>query len=314
MRFCMLSGLAGLTLFGLAGCTTSPSWSHEATIDLVRVLSADDMAGRGTGTPGAAAARAVIAERMGEIGLASFDSGYEQAFTTTYQGETYTGVNLVGHLDGRSDSPLTLVVTAHYDHLGLVDGEIYNGADDNASGVAGLLAVAEHFANVQPLHDMVFVALDREEVGHGGASSFVTNPPEAMGPIALNLNLDMLSRGDNGQLWAAGAGHRPYLAPLLADVAARAPVSLNMGFDGSVEGQDDWTLLSDHAAFHKAGIAFVYLGVEDHPDYHQPSDDFEKIDTDWYLKAVETAIMVSEAADAQLDTLAAQSETSLADN
>lgn len=312
MRNRILASLAGLVVVGVAGCTASPGWSHEATIDMVRVLSADDMAGRGTGTPGAEAARIVIAQRMSEVGLASFDGGYAQTFTTVYNGETLSGINLIGRLEGRSERRLTQVVTAHYDHLGRVDGEIYNGADDNASGVAGMLAIAEYFARHQPLHDIIFVALDREEVGLAGAGEFVSNPPIAPEQVVFNLNLDMLARGDNGKLWASGAGHRPYLRPMVDAVAEDAPVDLNMGYDGSVDGQDDWSLLSDHGPFHQAGIAYIYLGVEDHPDYHQPSDDFEKIDTDWYLKAVETAIMIAAAADQQLGDIAGQSETGLA--
>ncbi len=78
-----------------------------------------------------------------------------------------------------------------------------------------------------------------------------------------------------------------------------------MGFDVEGEGLEDWTLLSDHAAFFKAGIPHLYLGVEDHPDYHKPSDEFEKVDQDWFLKSVDTAVRMAVAAEARLAEIAA---------
>jgi Zn-dependent M28 family amino/carboxypeptidase len=109
--------------------------------------------------------------------------------------------------------------------------------------------------------------------------------------IVLDLNLDMVAR-TNGVLWAAGAHHTPGLRNVLECVAAAAPLDLRLGHDApdAAEG-DDWTGASDHAPFHAAGIPFVYLGVEDHPDYHRPTDDFENIDAGEYMDALRTALL-----------------------
>ncbi len=277
------------------------------TLGLVKELSSDELEGRATGSVGNTRARELIAERMNRIGLRRVGDDWLHPFdANTFSERGFpAGVNIMGFIRGKGASSDVIVITAHYDHLGVQEGETYNGADDNASGVAAMLAVAESFSTAknQPEHDIYFVAFDAEEQGFGGSISFMSDPPVPVERIALNINLDMVSRGDNGILWAVGTFHTPSLKPIVEAVAEDAPdpVSLQMGFDQpDVEGQDDWTALSDHYPFHRAGIPFIYLGVEDHPDYHKPSDDFEKIDQDFYLAAVDTAIMIVAEADARL--------------
>jgi hypothetical protein len=275
------------------------------TLGLVKALSSDELEGRATGSVGNTRARELIAERMDRIGLRKVGGDWFHPFdANTFAERGFpAGVNIMGFIRGKGASSDVIVITAHYDHLGVRDGEIYNGADDNASGVAAMLAVAENFMRNQPEHDMYFIAFDAEEQGFGGAISFMSDPPVPVERMALNVNLDMVSRGDNGILWAAGTFHTPSLKPIVESVAEAAPepVSLQMGFDRpDIEGQDDWTRLSDHRVFHERAIPFIYLGVEDHPDYHQPTDDFDKIDQDFYLAAVDTAIMLVAEADARL--------------
>lgn len=284
--------------FVIAACgnPSEPPFSIDDTLGLAEALSADTLEGRGAGTAGNAAARALIIDRMEALDVSPVSGRYEHPFTygpfSTPEGESAVpdkpGVNVMGLIEGKGDSPLTMVITAHFDHLGVRNGEIFNGADDNASGVAGLLAIAEYFSRNRPRHDILFVAFDAEEDGFGGARAFISDPPIPLSTIAFNLNLDMISRGDNGLLWASGTAHWPALEPLVDEVASSAPVTLSKGFDTG-GGRNDWTLLSDHAVFFRAGIPHLYLGVEDHPDYHRPSDDFDKIDQDWFLNAVETA-------------------------
>jgi Zn-dependent M28 family amino/carboxypeptidase len=136
----------------------------------------------------------------------------------------------------------------------------------------------------------VFVAFDAEEHGLQGARAFVDAPPVARDRIALNVNLDMVSRGDTGELYAAGTHHTPALRAPLEEVAARAPVTLLFGHDRPEDGPNDWTMQSDHGAFHQAGIPFVYFGVEDHPDYHQPTDTADRIDPGFFARAAATIL------------------------
>jgi Zn-dependent M28 family amino/carboxypeptidase len=137
---------------------------------------------------------------------------------------------------------------------------------------------------------MIFVAFDAEEKGLQGARHFVANLSVAKGAILLNVNMDMLSRSDKGELYAAGAFHYPQFKPALEAVQKVAKVKLLLGHDRPELVRDDWTGQSDHAAFHRAGIPFIYFGVEDHKDYHKPTDDFANIQPEFYVRAVETVI------------------------
>ena len=197
-----------------------------------------------------------------------------------------------------------IVVTAHYDHVGVIDNQIHNGADDNASGTAALFALAEYFNKNRPLNSIIFAALDAEESGLRGARRFVAEPPVKKESILLNANMDMISRNQAGELYAAGAYHYPFLKKYLEDAAKNAPIKLRLGHDRPEQGSDDWTNQSDHGAFHQAKIPFIYFGVEDHKDYHRPTDDFENIDQKFYVGAVETildALKKFDAGSAQIE-------------
>ncbi len=276
-----------------------------ATIDSARlvrdvsVLSADSMIGRGTNTSGAQKARRYLIPAFGNAGLQMVGTSFQHAFTYGAQADPTIGVNLVGRITGTELPGQAIVVSAHYDHLGAVGGRIYNGADDNASGTAALLEIARHFSRNPPRHTLIFAAFDAEEVGLRGARAFLARPPVPRDSIVLVVNMDMISRNTAGELYAAGAYHTPALEPVLQRVMSVAPVTLRLGHDrpGLPPG-DDWTQSSDHGPFHGAGIPFVYFGVEDHPDYHQPTDDFERIDPGFLARATRTILTAVKELDA----------------
>ena len=297
----------------LAACSAAPE--PQPVTDL-RTLAADEMAGRLVGTPGNARARAYITQRYAEIGLEPVGGSFAHPFDFTRPTDfrdpgsapvEMRGVNLIGMVEGSGAGDDVIVVTAHFDHLGPAEaGEIFNGADDNASGVAALLAAAEAVSRRAPENDVMFVAFDAEEGGLNGARAFMEDPPIDADRIAFNLNLDMVGYSPDGDLWAVGTYHYPVLEPIVARIAENAAVELKMGFDRPTENRrNDWTLLSDHAPFHLAGVPFLYLGVEDHAHYHQPSDEFAVIPLDFFLGAVETATMTLRAVDAELDAITA---------
>ena len=182
------------------------------------------------------------------------------------------------------------------------NGEVYNGADDNASGTAGLLAIADHFVKNRPRHSIVFVAFDAEEVGLQGARAFVANPPVPKTAIVLNMNMDMISRNDAGELYVAGTHSYPQLLPFVERAITSAEVKLIPGHDRPGVGSGyDWTNQSDQGAFHSAGIPFLYFGVEDHADYHRATDDVERIQPAFYARAVRTITSVARLIDAGLN-------------
>jgi Zn-dependent M28 family amino/carboxypeptidase len=246
-------------------------------------LADDSMEGRKLGTPGGSRARAFIAARFRAIGLDTLARGAVEAFPV--QGGQAQGANVIGVVRGRSRPGRILLVTAHYDHLGVQDGTTYNGADDNASGTSAMMALAAWFRRNPPANTIVFVAFDGEEEGSVGAEAFMHDREVAADSVLLDINLDMVSRNAKGQLFAVGPKHYPGLALYLSRTACNAQVELMLGHDKGWQGSEDWTTQSDHVVFHKAGIPFIYFGVEDHPDYHQPTDDVLRIDPGFFASA-----------------------------
>jgi Zn-dependent M28 family amino/carboxypeptidase len=271
----------------------------------VETLAADDMEGRLAGSPGGRKAREYVLRRLKEAGVAPLNGGFERTFTFTPRGSTEsTGTNLVGVVRGSANPAHYIVLTAHYDHIGIRKGQVFNGADDNASGVAALLAVAAHFARVRPAHSLLIAVLDAEEAGVQGAKALMRDPPVPVSAMVVNVNLDMVGRDPGNRLFAAGVHHYPFLKRYLANVA-QPPVLLVFGHDAPGD-QEDWTRSSDHRVFHEAGIPFVYFGVEDFDQHHQPTDDAATIGRDFLAGAAATVIAAVEQFDAHLDQIGAR--------
>jgi Zn-dependent M28 family amino/carboxypeptidase len=273
----------------------------------LEILSADAMEGRLTGTPGAARAREYIAKRFKEAGVEALGKSYEQAFTFRGRGDTAdrNGVNLLGVIRGRRDPSRYIVITAHYDHLGVRNGQVFNGADDNASGVAALLAVAARASVERPEHSWLLAALDAEESGLHGARALLRAPPVPRDAMIMNVNLDMVARDATNILFASGTFHYPFLKAYLADVA-RPPVILRLGHDTPGSKEDDWTRDSDHFPFHQEKIPFVYFGVEDEAHHHKATDDAETVTREFFVGAANTILATLRTFDANLDAIAKQ--------
>lgn len=270
--------------------TQSPAIDGTRLLADLQTLSSDAMEGRLTGTPGGERARDFVVGRFQESGIEPIGSSYLQPFTVErHGGGRGSGANVVGIVRGATRPDLYLVVSAHYDHLGVRNGVVFNGADDNASGVAALFALGAYFSKNKPHNSIVFVAFDHEELGGGGARTFLASPPVPKAAIALNVNMDMIARDEHNRLFAVGTYHYPFLKPYLERAGTRAPVRMLFGHDRPGE-DEDWTLESDHGAFHRERIPFVYFGVEDFENHHRPSDDFETITREFYVAAVGTIL------------------------
>ena len=154
-----------------------------------------------------------------------------------------------------------------------------------------------------PRHTVVFAALDAEELGLHGARALVDSALLSRGAVAMNINLDMVSRNDRNEIYAAGAAHTPWLRPLLLDVQARALVNIRFGHDqpASRSGVEDWTHSSDHGPFHGAGIPFVYFGVEDHQDYHKATDTASRIDARFFGDVADMIIEALQTFDVRVE-------------
>lgn len=295
-------------------CSVYSSLSFSQSIDSkkllkhIEYLSSDELAGRKPLTEGSFAARKYILDELTSYPtvealypdftqLFSFVSGrdlkkYEDA------------ANLVAFIPG-SNSRKVIVVTAHYDHVGTgranADGDsIFNGADDNASGTAALITLAEYFSKNRPIHSMMFVALDGEEMGLRGAKALVDDFPYPLEQILLNVNMDMLSRSDKNELYASGTYHNPQFKPILELASVGSDPKLMLGHDVPGTGREDWTKSSDHGAFFDKKVPHLYFGVEDHEDYHKPSDEFKNIQPEFYINAANLVLKCILALDKEL--------------
>lgn len=285
--------------------TELPSIDPARVLNDVKILSADSLQGRKTGTIGSEKAQRHILAAFRSAGLQPLYDDFRQPFQFFSEDDslTYQGVNLAGLIAGTANPDRYIVLTAHYDHEGMTRGDIFNGADDNASGVAAVLEAARYFTAHPPRHSLIFAALDAEELSLQGAKAFVADPPVPLAQIMLNINLDMISHNDRNELYASGTRHYPSLTPVVKRAADRSPVNVLFGYDGGGPGQDDWTNSSDHAYFHRAGIPFIYFGVEDHEDYHKPTDTYERINHAFYIDVVRFVLDVISECDRHLPEL-----------
>ena len=304
------------TLLALAAPAAAQRTASLPALDSARLvadlsaLSADSMEGRRVDTPGGARARAYLARAIHRIGLAPAADSLAEPFTFSGRGGRVThGVNLVAVIKGTVHPDRYVVASAHYDHVGVrapgVHGDtIYNGADDNASGAAALLAIADWCKAHPPRNSILFAWFDAEEAGERGSRAFVDRPPVPLALIVANVNLDMVGRNLHGELYAAGATPWPVMRPLIEATAAVAQVTLRLGHDSGA-GPDNWTNQSDQGAFNARGIPFVYFGEEDHPDYHMPSDEFSRIEPGFFVRSARTVADFVRRLDAGLDAVVA---------
>jgi hypothetical protein len=278
--------LAALLVFlgsNVAFATDTAALSALASInsdDLrrhVERLADDTLEGREAGSRGGQAAGHYLGREFQRHGLAGGVNArsYYQTFGAQYR-------NVLGLLEG-SDPQVkseVLVVGAHYDHVGYGNaqnsygptGYIHNGADDNASGVAGLLELVEAFSRLEgrPKRSILFALWDGEEKGLLGSEHWVAHPTAPLEKVKLAINLDMIGRLGRNRVETfgirTGYGLRRFVS--LSNAATDLP------FDFSWTMRED----SDHFSFYKRNVPVLMFHSGLHSDYHRPSDDVEKLD------------------------------------
>ncbi len=293
-----------LFLIGCHALTAQQLFDEKALIDNLKFLSSDVLEGRKPESKGSEEARKYIKERFAKLKVLPLGDNYEMPFEfASRAGTKIKGINLVGWIKGSSKTGKYIVISAHYDHVGIREEKIYNGTDDNASGASALIAIAEYYQKDKPEHDLIIAAFDAEEMGLQGAKAFVKNPPIGIEKVIANINMDMVARADAGELVACGTFLYPQLRPLIEKVSETEKVKIVFGHDDAEKdkGSDYWVFSSDHGPFHSANIPFIYFGVADHKDYHQPTDDFENVNPETYKSCVKLIALASRELDKGLN-------------
>lgn len=263
----------------------------------VATLANDAFEGRAIGTPGADKAADYIQQQFIQIGLLPLGtSGFFQAFSFVPQGhgqvhqvgdslkmgkslvKEINGKNVVGFINNGAKN--TIVIGAHYDHLGYGDENslwtgakaIHNGADDNASGVSALLELARRLKNTNSTtnkYNYLFIAFSGEEKGLWGSNFFCKNSTVALSSVNCMMNMDMVGRlNAERALSISGTGTSPEFETWLTK---NNKTNFKLLFDKSGIGP------SDHSSFYNMNIPVLHFFTGQHSDYHKPSDDFDKI-------------------------------------
>ncbi len=277
---------------------------HSLRVDLI-YLASDYTEGRLTGTEGEARAADYLVRRFREMGLqpAGDNSTFLQAFPYVMkenphaeEGREITGHNVIAYLD--NGAPYTAVIGAHYDHLGLggpgsLDAgqeAIHNGADDNASGVASMLYIAdflaqENFTN----HNYLFIAFSGEELGLIGSKAFTKDPTIDLEKVSYMINMDMLGRlPDDKKLVVNGVGTSPSWKPALEKIDLHGI---------QVAATESGVGPSDHTSFYLKDIPAVHFFSGLHQQYHKPSDDANLINYQGLFEATEFILALIEQLD-----------------
>lgn len=288
----------------LAVSCSSVKWTaKEADADQmvadITYLASDKLEGRTFGSEGEVKAGEYIAKRFKTLGLQpkgengtwfqtiSVKSNNPHAVEYSEKGGDgmLTGRNVLGYLD--HGAPYTVVVGAHYDHLGyggfgsLYIGEpaIHNGADDNASGTAMLMELAQRLIPYRE-NNYLFIAFTGEENGLWGSNYFCKHPTIDLSNVSAMVNFDMVGRMSEHKIAINGTGTSPSWPDLLKS-ANMTGLDITMGESGIGP--------SDHSSFYLADIPSIHFFTGAHEDYHKPSDDVNKINKEGMGEVVDLA-------------------------
>lgn len=277
--------IATLLLFGASVA------AQEIELDRLKshvyFLADDKMKGRGTGSKQTEKAAKYIRKEFKKYGLAPMGTdGYYQDFKAKVRrvvvpDSIRSARNVIGFLDNKAEK--TIVIGAHYDHLGEGKqgssrdsssyGVIHNGADDNASGVAGLLELARVYTqnNIKEPVNFLFIAFGAEELGLVGSRYFAANPTLSLESIHFMLNMDMIGRfnPENG-VSIIGFGTSPEFENIFSRIDRSKHVKHYTGYEGRGG--------SDQTSFYEKDIPVLFFHTGGHDDYHKPTDDPEKVD------------------------------------
>ena len=294
---CVLTSCATANL-GYDGRAFRTGYESISSADLKKhlfVVASDEMEGRDTGSEGQKkAGRYIIGEyqKMGVTHPASLADYYQKVPKEALNGRRGAlpdSENILAFIEGSEKPEEIIVLSAHYDHVGTKDGQIYNGADDDGSGTVALMEIAEAFKKSQtkgkaPKRSILILHVTGEEHGLLGSKYYAENPVFPLANTVVNLNIDMIGRSDaenEGKNYVYVIGSEMLSTELkkINESANNATQKLQLNY--KYDDPNDTERLyyrSDHYNFAKNGIpvAFFFDGI--HGDYHKPTDDADKID------------------------------------
>ena len=297
MQRILFSLLAPGVALLLVSCSASKWATKDPDSDQmladVRYLAADKLEGRTFGSKGEMKAGDYLADRFKDLGLqpkgengtyfqslsVKSNNPHGVEFADKKDGGMISGRNVIGYMD--HGAAYTIIIGGHYDHLGygefgslhVGDPAIHNGADDNASGIAMILELAQRLAKYKE-HNYLFIGFTGEENGLWGSNYYTDHPTIDLSTVSAMVNYDMVGRLSGNKIAINGTGTSPAWPALINDANVFG-LDVVMGESGIGP--------SDHTSFYLADIPSIHFFTGAHEDYHKPSDDVEKINSEGML-------------------------------
>ncbi|EQB92844.1 M28 family peptidase [Elizabethkingia anophelis] len=317
MKKIVLAVGSALVLFSCA--VQNPQKVYESSLKSISaenlkrdlyIIASDEMQGRDTGSPGQKKAGEYMINQYKKngIGHPPSMSSYYQKVPSEYMSKRKKindSENILAYIEGSEKPNEIIVVSAHYDHVGMNNGQIYNGADDDGSGTVGVMAIAEAFHKAKkaghgPKRSILFLHVTGEEKGLFGSSYYSDNPIFPLANTVADLNIDMIGRVDplhkDNPNFVYVVGSEMLSSQLKEAVEKANKATHNLYLDYKYDDPKDPDRIyyrSDHYNFvkHNIPIAFFFDGI--HEDYHKPTDTPDKIDYPLLMKRTQLVFAIA---------------------
>ncbi len=279
---------------------------------LLTTVASDEMEGRDTGSPGQKKAGKFLIQQYQKNGVpypkgaSSYYQNIPSASLNSRNKENLPdSENIWAFIEGSEKPEEIIVVSAHYDHVGIKNGEVYNGADDDGSGTVALVQIAKAFSQAKkeghgPKRSILFIHMTGEEHGLLGSKYYSENPLFPLKNTITDINIDMIGRRDeahvasNNYIYLIGSD---YLSTDLYTICEKANNEfVHLDLDYTFNDKNDpnrFYYRSDHYNFAKNGIPSVFLFNGVHADYHKATDEVSKIEFDALAKRIQLAFSIA---------------------
>ena len=276
------------------------------------IVASDEMGGRDTGTEGQKKAGNYLIETYKTNGV-TFPKGatnYYQKVPASFMNKEYgeklpDSENIWAFIEGSEKPEEIVVVSAHYDHIGTKNGEVYNGADDDGSGTVALLEIAQAFQQAKneghgPKRSILILHVTGEEHGLHGSRFYTDNPLFPLANTVTDINIDMIGRRDefhknsNNYIYLIGSDYLSSDLYTICEIENKKYINLKLDYKFNDRNDPNrFYYRSDHYNFAKHNIPSVFLFNGVHEDYHQASDEVEKIEFDALAKRAQLAFVIA---------------------
>ena len=276
------------------------------------IIAADSMEGRETGSVGQKkAGRYLISQyQNNQVSFPKGANSYYQPIPAAYLNKKYGGnlgdsENIWAFIEGSEKPNEIIVISAHYDHVGTKDGEVYNGADDDGSGTSALLELAQAFQIAKkeghgPKRSILFLHVTGEEHGLHGSRFYSENPLFPLENTVADVNIDMIGRRDeihpntNNYVYVIGANRLSSELDFVSSIMNQKYVGLDLDYRfNDPKDPNHFYERSDHYNFAKHGVPSIFFFNGVHADYHKKTDEPDKIEYDALAKRAQLAFVTA---------------------